>query len=117
MDIHPSYNILLGRSWIHAARAVTSSLHQCLKYIANKMITVKAEEIVSMIKNVVVRFIELEDCKGEYIHAFKVVNAEWILEGATLRKPKILEAGKMATKCFFRNGIPFQFDPVSGMLE
>jgi hypothetical protein len=27
MDIHPSYSILLGRPWIHAARAVTSSLH------------------------------------------------------------------------------------------
>jgi hypothetical protein len=27
MKIHPSYNILLGRPWIHAARAVASLLH------------------------------------------------------------------------------------------
>jgi len=27
MDIHPLYNILLGRPWIHVAQAVTSSLH------------------------------------------------------------------------------------------
>ena len=27
MDIHPSYNVLLGRPWIHAAGAVASSLH------------------------------------------------------------------------------------------
>ena len=27
MDIHPSYSILLGRSWIYAAGAVASSLH------------------------------------------------------------------------------------------
>jgi len=54
MDIHPSYSILLGRPWIHAAGAVASSLHQCLKYIVSGMlITVKAEETVSMIKNIV----------------------------------------------------------------
>jgi hypothetical protein len=31
IDIHPSYSMLLGRPWIHSARAVASSLHQCLK--------------------------------------------------------------------------------------
>jgi hypothetical protein len=51
MDIHPSYSMLLGRPWIHAAGAVTSPLHQCLKYIMNGMlVTVKDEETVSMIK-------------------------------------------------------------------
>jgi hypothetical protein len=45
--------MLLGRLWIHAAGAVTSSLHQCLKYIMNGMLViVKAEETVYMIKNV-----------------------------------------------------------------
>ena len=59
MDIHPSYSMLLGRPWIHTARAMASSLHQCLKYIANGMlIIVKAEETISMIKNVVVPFIK-----------------------------------------------------------
>jgi len=53
MDIHHSYSMLLGRLWIHAAGAVTSSLHQCLKYIMNGMLViVKAEETVYMIKNV-----------------------------------------------------------------
>ncbi|XP_058741755.1 uncharacterized protein LOC131614145 [Vicia villosa] len=32
MDIHPSYSCLLGCPWIHAARAVTSTLHQKLKF-------------------------------------------------------------------------------------
>jgi hypothetical protein len=27
MDIHPSYNMLLERPWIHATGAITSSLH------------------------------------------------------------------------------------------
>ncbi|KAI5442293.1 hypothetical protein KIW84_011385 [Lathyrus oleraceus] len=32
MDIQPAYSCLLGRPWIHAAGAVTSTLHQKLKY-------------------------------------------------------------------------------------
>ena len=32
MDIRPSYSCLLGRPWIHNAGAVTSTLHQMLKY-------------------------------------------------------------------------------------
>ena len=38
MDIYLSYSILLRRPWIHAARIVASSLHQCLKYIINGML-------------------------------------------------------------------------------
>jgi ATP adenylyltransferase/5',5'''-P-1,P-4-tetraphosphate phosphorylase II len=38
LEIHHSYNMLLERSWIHVVRATTSSLHQCLKYIMNRML-------------------------------------------------------------------------------
>jgi hypothetical protein len=45
MDINPSYSCLLGRPWIHAAGAVTSTLHQKLKFVSdNKLITVSGEE-------------------------------------------------------------------------
>jgi hypothetical protein len=75
------------------------------------LITVKAEETVSMIKNVAIPFIEAEDCKDENIHAFEIVNAEWVHEGAVLRKPRILETAKMAAKCFLKNEAPFQCNP------
>jgi hypothetical protein len=108
MNIHPSYNILLGRPWIHAAGAMASSLHQCLKYIMNGMlITVKAEETFFMIKNVAIPFIEAEACRDGIIHAFEIVNAEWVPEGAVLRKPRIPETTKMAAKYFLKNGAPF----------
>ncbi|XP_058774425.1 uncharacterized protein LOC131648709 [Vicia villosa] len=45
MDIHPAYSCLLGSPWIHGASAVTSTLHQKLKYPANgKIVTVHGEE-------------------------------------------------------------------------
>jgi len=97
MDIHPSYSMLLGRHWIHTAGAVTSSLHQCLKYIMNGMlVTVKAEETVSMIKNVVVPFIEAEDCNDEYSHTFEIINTDWVPENTMIRRPRILKAARRA---------------------
>jgi hypothetical protein len=49
---------LLGMPWIHSAIVVASSLHQCLKYIANGvLVTIKAKEIISMVRNVAVPFI------------------------------------------------------------
>lgn len=44
MEIHASFNCLLGRPWIHDAGAVTSTLHQKLKFVSHgKLITVSGE--------------------------------------------------------------------------
>ncbi|XP_070019440.1 uncharacterized protein [Nicotiana sylvestris] len=32
IDVSASYNLLLGRSWIHAARAIASTLHHTVKF-------------------------------------------------------------------------------------
>jgi len=118
MDIHPSYSMLLGRPWIHSAGAVTSSLHQCLKYIANGvLVTVKAEETISIVRNVAVPFIKAEDCKDGNLHAFEVVNIEWVPENTVVRKPEISEATKMVAKSFLKHKIPFPYDIEKGRLE
>lgn len=45
MDIHPTYNCLLGHPWIHVAGAITSTIHQKLKFITSgKMIVVGGEK-------------------------------------------------------------------------
>lgn len=45
MDITPTYNCRLGRPWIHVAWAVTSTLHQKLKFVVdNKLIIIYVEE-------------------------------------------------------------------------
>jgi hypothetical protein len=44
MEIQASFSCLLGRPWIHNAGAVTSTLHQKLKFISQgKFITVNGE--------------------------------------------------------------------------
>lgn len=45
MDIHPAYNCLLGRPWIHSAGAVTSTLHQRLIFLVDdKIVVIEGEE-------------------------------------------------------------------------
>ena len=95
---------MLGRPWIHSAGVVTSSLHQCLKYIGNGvLVIVKVDETISMVRNVVVPFIEAEDCKDGNLHTFEVVNTEWVPKNTVVRKPEISEATNMVVKSFLKH--------------
>jgi hypothetical protein len=77
MDILLSYYMILGRPWIHAAGIVASSLYQSLKYIMNgTLVTLKVEETLEIIQNVVVPYIEAKWCKDGNIHAFEIVNTK-----------------------------------------
>lgn len=45
MDIYPAYSCLLRRPWIHSAEAITSTLHQRLKFLVNnKLVVIEGEE-------------------------------------------------------------------------
>jgi hypothetical protein len=62
MDINPAYSCLLGRPWIHAAGAVTSTLHQKLKFITgDKMIVVSGQEDMMVSHLSSFRYIEADE--------------------------------------------------------
>ena len=47
MDIIPAYSCLLGRPWIHKAGAVTSTLHQKLKFMREgKVVIINGEQVL-----------------------------------------------------------------------
>jgi len=69
--------------------------------------TVKVEETFSMVKNMVIPFIEAEECKDGNIHNFKIINIEWVSKVMVLKRPKILKASRIAVKCFLEHEIPF----------
>jgi len=58
-------------------------------------------------KNMVVPFIEVEDCRYRNINAFEIVNVEWVPGGVVLKKLKISEVAKMVANYFLKNRIPF----------
>ena len=50
------------------------------------------------------------DRKDNNIHAFEIVNTDWVPENTVLRRPRISEAARMASLCFLNRGIPFQYN-------
>ncbi|XP_070026441.1 uncharacterized protein [Nicotiana sylvestris] len=65
LDVAVSYNLLLGRPWIHAVKAVPSSLHQIVKFEWDTQeIVVHGDEDLSACNDTIVPF--TEDEKGPW---------------------------------------------------
>lgn len=61
MDIYPAYNCLLRRPWIHSAGAVTSTLHQRLKFmIGSKLVVVEGEKDIMVSHLALFRYVEVK---------------------------------------------------------
>jgi hypothetical protein len=92
MDINPSYSCLLGRPWIHVAGAVTSTLHQKLKFIVDdKLVTVSGEEdtLVSQLSSF--RYVEADE--GALETQFQALE----IATATLASPVLTGYGPKAS--------------------
>ena len=79
MDIHPAYRCLLGRPWIHEARAVTSTLHQKLKFVKNgKLVIVSGEKafLVSHLSSF--SYVEAEEEVGTPFQALSITEVKKI---------------------------------------
>ncbi|PKI68912.1 hypothetical protein CRG98_010705 [Punica granatum] len=75
LDIPNAFNLLLGRPWIHSAGAVSSSLHQRLKFIVKeKLITVKGEEDYAIYKDTAVPYISVGDDENLPFHSFETIS-------------------------------------------
>ncbi|KAI5424164.1 hypothetical protein KIW84_030397 [Lathyrus oleraceus] len=73
MDIHPSYSCLLGRPWIHEAGAVTSTLHQKLKFVKNKKLVVVGGEKALLVSHLsYFSYIDAEDEVGTPFQALSI---------------------------------------------
>ncbi|KAI5404208.1 hypothetical protein KIW84_051378 [Lathyrus oleraceus] len=74
MDIHPSYSCLLGRTWIHEAGAVTSTLHQKWKFVKNKKLVVIGGEKALFVSHLSsFSYIDAEDEVGTLSQALSIV--------------------------------------------
>jgi hypothetical protein len=90
MDINPAYSCLLGRPWIHAAGAVTSTLHQKLKFVVDgKLITVAGEEDIFVIHLSSFQYVEAgEESLETSFQALEVANVVAVYEKTCAKKPK-----------------------------
>ncbi|PKI39692.1 hypothetical protein CRG98_039925 [Punica granatum] len=75
LDIPNAFSPLLGRSWIHSAGAIPSSLHQRLKFIVEeKLITIKGEEDYAIYKETAVPYISVGDDENLPFHSVETIS-------------------------------------------
>jgi hypothetical protein len=72
LRIDSPYNLLLGRPWLHTAGAVPSSLHQKMKLIiGNQLVTILAEEPISIYNDSAVPYIDGCASEEASFHSFE----------------------------------------------
>ncbi|KAI5422149.1 hypothetical protein KIW84_045565 [Lathyrus oleraceus] len=96
MDIHPAYRCLLDRPWIHEAGAVTSTLHQKLKFMKNdKLVIVGGEKALLVSHLSSFTYVEDEEELGTPFQDLSIVEVKKI--GAPMSSfkdaQKAIEAG------------------------
>ncbi|XP_070049350.1 uncharacterized protein [Nicotiana tomentosiformis] len=106
LDVAVSYNLLLGRLWIHAAKEVSSSLHQMIKFEWDRQeIVMHGDEYLSAYNDTTVPFIEAEDDKGPWVYqTFETMSVEKIPEGECTPSSKLPSTSVMVANEMLKNG-------------
>ncbi|XP_075075545.1 uncharacterized protein LOC107819715 [Nicotiana tabacum] len=106
IDVAVSYNLLLGRPWIHAAKAVPSTLHQVVKFEWDRQeIVIHGDDGTHAISDAIVPFIETDDDKGPWVYqVFDAVSVDKIPEGEGLPLPRITTTAFMIVAEMLNNG-------------
>ncbi|XP_070004246.1 uncharacterized protein [Nicotiana sylvestris] len=106
LDVAVSYNLLLGRPCIHAAKAVPSTLHQMVKLEWDRQdIVGHSEDNLCAHSDASIPFIEAEDDKGPWVYqVFETTPIEKVLEGKCVPTPKIASASIMMASEMLKNG-------------
>ena len=91
MDISPSYNCMLGRSWIHIIRAVPSILHQKKKLVTKRqLVCVSAKEDMIAATSSGSPYVEIDKKAMECsFRSLEFVNAMYMGEGVKVPVPKL----------------------------
>jgi hypothetical protein len=102
LRIDSPYNLLLGRPWLHTAGAVPSSLHQKMKFIiGNQLVTILAEEPISIYNDGAVPYIDRGASEEASFHSFEFVT---VIHKVAAVEPKLSKAGMMVAKEFIKAG-------------
>lgn len=82
-----------------------------------RLVSVKADKAFSMVKNMLIPYIEVNESKNKNLHHSKVMNIEWVLKNTVKRKPRIFYIAKMSVKYFLKHGLPFIYNLDTRMPE
>ena len=109
LRIDSPYNLSLGKPWLHTAGAVPSSLHQKMKLIiGNQLVTILAEEPISIYNDNAVPCIDGYASKEASFHNFEFVT---VIHSVAAVEPILSKARIMVAREFVKAG----FQPGQGL--
>ncbi|XP_070034790.1 uncharacterized protein [Nicotiana tomentosiformis] len=113
LDMDTSYNFLLGKPWIHMARAIPSTLHKMVKFEYDRQeIVVHGEDNSSVYKDLFLPCIEAkEGCESIIYQAFEVIEVDQVEEGKPILHPHLSATSMMVVALMLRNG----YEPGKGL--
>ncbi|XP_070006739.1 uncharacterized protein [Nicotiana sylvestris] len=106
LDVAVSYNLLLGRPWIHAAKAVSSSLHQMVKFEWDRQdVMLHGEDTACTVGGAIVPFVETDGDKGSWVYQiYDTVLVNKIPDGKSIPLPRVASATVMIVSEMLSNG-------------
>ncbi|XP_055831000.1 uncharacterized protein LOC129900049 [Solanum dulcamara] len=110
MDVSSNYNLLLGRPWVHMAKAVPSTLHQCVKFEwSHAEVTVHGElnHPIYSVNSVLVT----EELDGATFHTLEIMQAVRVDKKLESVGVKLLGAAKMVAAEMLKYG----YQPKTGL--
>ncbi|XP_057453231.1 uncharacterized protein LOC130745105 [Lotus japonicus] len=108
MDMVPAYSCLLGRPWMHPAKALPSTLHQKIKFIVDdKLVIVSAEEDMLISKPITAPYIEAAEGAVEAsFQSLEIANATYVKEKAPILRTE-LSGASPAAKMMIEKGYQY----------
>ncbi|XP_070015193.1 uncharacterized protein [Nicotiana sylvestris] len=106
LDMAVSYNLLLGRHWIHVSKVVPSSLRSMVKFKWDRQeIVVHGDENLFAFNDTFVLFIEAEEDNGSWVYQVsETVSVEKVLEGEYILDTKLASVIIMVATEMLKNG-------------
>ncbi|XP_049393035.1 uncharacterized protein LOC125857472 [Solanum stenotomum] len=106
MNMDTSYNFLLGRPWIHMARAVPSTLHQVVKFEHNyQEIIVHGEDDLPIYKDPSIQYIEAKEGYDSIVYqSFDGVSVDRFREGDPIIQPCLSSTSSMVATTMLKYG-------------
>ena len=89
LNLESSYNLLLGRPWIHKAKAVASTLHQMIKIEHNRQeVVIHGEVDLSSYEDSPLSLIKANNVEETFVYqTFDTVSVNRIVEGQVILGP------------------------------
>ncbi|XP_049405282.1 uncharacterized protein LOC125868753 [Solanum stenotomum] len=110
MDVSFNYNLFLGRSWVHMAKAVPSTLHKYVKFEWGRTEVTVHEELSHPIQSV--NSIPVtNELDGATFHTLEIMQAIRVNEGAEPKDTKLSIAAKMVASKILKYG----YQPKNGL--